>query len=395
MVAQYPCLVCGGLDSSGVFVVENAPKFHVIGREDVVNSKIFGKIDLRLCLKCGHVFNCDFGAYDNDNLGQFLTNTPINASMLNRHQTTVEYLSPKSENKLSVLDVGAGSGALAAAFADRGHSVTVVEPSRMLDRSAMESFGVEVVNSAWPSPLLGTRRFDLILCVQVLEHVNKPCEFLRSLVEHLSDQGRIYLEIPSGDWVVDNSSLIDIHYPHINYFRSSSIKYLLHSTSVDLTRSRELLNGRDVGLTLERAASGSKSKSFRSESKVESIDLKKSFENGRIQIDRRLSKRSYAVYGANAGLQAAFGFFPKLSPSFVFDDTPAYENCFAYSINNQFQIRKPCKDDFVNLDAIVIASYIHDAVISEKLRDQGFTGEILSLRPESDFSGKVKSLFSL
>ena len=45
------------------------------------------------------------------------------------------------------------------------------------------------------------------------------------------------------------------------------------------------------------------------------------------------------------------------------------------------------------VEVIVICAYVHDQSISEKIRDIGFTGEIYSLRPPSDPSGKVKSLF--
>ena len=43
---------------------------------------------------------------------------------------------------------------------------------------------------------------------------------------------------------------------------------------------------------------------------------------------------------------------------------------------------------------MVISSYVHDEEIAKKIRELGFDGEIYSLRPPSDPSGKVKSLFS-
>jgi hypothetical protein len=89
-----------------------------------------------------------------------------------------------------------------------------------------------------------------------------------------------------------------------------------------------------------------------------------------------------------------YGLIQGCRPKFIFDDTPSYHDAFAYSPEFRFPILGLSLSRLEEVDVVVISSYVHDAAIALKLRDVGFIGEIFSLRPPSDPSGKVKSLFS-
>ncbi len=314
--------------------------------------------------------------------------------MISRHERTVDFLTSGVERKIRVLDVGAGSGALAAAFAKRGHEVTVVEPSLKIDGQALNRFGVNVIKDFWPTFRLEDQKFDLILCVQVLEHIGDPCAFMSFLQSSLDEEGKIYLEVPSGDWVFEHASLTDIHYPHLNYYSAQVIEQIFQKVRIKPITKRDLLNGRDIGFVLVRTKIET-NLPFEKQSVTDfSPSLEKIHLNAKARIAALSSNKRVAVYGANAGSQAMFGFFPQIKPEFVIDDTPSYEGAFSYSSEARFKVVKPTAENLRSVEAVLIAAYIHDKVISEKIRAAGFVGDIYSLRPPSDNSGTVRSLFA-
>ncbi|NDA38119.1 MAG: hypothetical protein EBX80_06290 [Acidimicrobiia bacterium] len=253
---------------------------------------------------------------------------------------------------------------------------------------------INVVKDFWPAISLRDQKFDLILCVQVLEHTSEPCSFLSTLSDSLDKNGEIYLEIPSGDWVVEHASIADIHYPHLSYFVTKVIYGIFEKVSLVPFATRNLLNGRDLGFVLRAIESVSSAKTLGSNADALASLLSKNIERTKSRIIRLSSKGEFAIYGANAGSQALFGFFPHIKPEFILDDTPSYVGAYGYNYESRFQILKPTVENLGRVQSVVIAAYNHDKVIAERLRALGFMGEIFSLRPESDLSGTVKSLFA-
>ena len=394
MVGHRNCMVCGATESSSIICVTNAPKTHVISSETGLSGELFGTIDLVQCDECGHIFNCSSrdGELEASH-DLFLTNTPISETMISRHEQTVDFLTSGVERKIRVLDVGAGSGALAAAFAKRGHQVTVVEPSSKIDGQVLTRFGVNVVKDFWPTVKLESEKFDLILCVQVLEHIGDPCGFMSSLHSSLDEEGKIYLEVPSGDWVCKHSSLTDIHYPHLNYYSAEVTERIFQKVSLTPITKRDLLNERDIGFVLVKTKNDSEVPYVKPTMKDFSSSLVKNHLIAKMRIAELSSNGKFAVYGANAGSQAMFGFFPKIRPEFMIDDTPSYEGAFSYSSEARFKVVKPTTENLHRVETVLIAAYIHDKVISEKIKAAGFVGDIYSLRPASDNSGTIRSLF--
>ena len=314
--------------------------------------------------------------------------------MFARRRETLEFLLADVNDSIHVLEVGAGSGALAAIFAESNNKVTIVEPESIIDIERLEKLGVRIIRDNWPTKQLVDEKFDLILCVQVLEHIARPREFLLELAKHLRDSGKIYMEVPSGDFVKKHGSVADINYPHWNCFTETIVQRLVTECDLNILRSRELISGHDIGYVLQNPM-------YKSDYSVK--DPFENFENAKLiqslkyaqqKIDSWNGNIKYAFYGTTTQSQAVFGSVSDCQPKFIFDDTPAYHGAVAYDSAFQFPIVQLTTQNLAAVDAIVICAYIHDQSISEKVRDIGFNGEIYSLRPPSDPSGKVKSFFA-
>ena len=104
------------------------------------------------------------------------------------------------DRKLDVLDIGGGTGGSAVRIAERGHRVSVIDPSpdalASLDRRAREQ-GVEVSGRQGDlSDLLdvvAADSVDLVLCHGVLEFVDDPAAAMATIREVLRPGGHLSL----------------------------------------------------------------------------------------------------------------------------------------------------------------------------------------------------------
>lgn len=117
-----------------------------------------------------------------------------------------DYLSLLPIKPSVVLDVGAGSGRDAAFFADQGHRVVAVEPTRSLRLGAQTIHADK--NIEWIDDLLPDlqqvkaldMRFDLIMLSAVLMHLDEPqrVRTIATLASLLSPDGRIVMSLRHG-----------------------------------------------------------------------------------------------------------------------------------------------------------------------------------------------------
>jgi SAM-dependent methyltransferase len=92
----------------------------------------------------------------------------------------------------SVVDVGGGDGRQSIRLARRGHDVTIVEPSSVMRAHCarrLESESADVVarvrlvegSAASATDVVGSQRFDAVLCHGVLPYVEDPASLIASL----------------------------------------------------------------------------------------------------------------------------------------------------------------------------------------------------------------------
>lgn len=64
---------------------------------------------------------------------------------------------------------------------------------------------------------------DLVVLRHVLEHIKNPYQFLLMLKTVFGD-AKIYIEVPSLDWIRINQAFFDVTYEHVNYFSEKTLR---------------------------------------------------------------------------------------------------------------------------------------------------------------------------
>jgi SAM-dependent methyltransferase len=110
----------------------------------------------------------------------------------------------------TIMELGCGKGAFLELLRLRGHDAIGIDP-------AYEGDADYIVRAHFEP---GTDiRADAIVMRHTLEHIADPLAFLQSVREANGGSGKIYIEVPCLDWILDHKAWFDFFYEHVNYFR--------------------------------------------------------------------------------------------------------------------------------------------------------------------------------
>ena len=109
---------------------------------------------------------------------------------------TLEALWPRSVRAANVADIGAGGGSLLDHLRGVASGCLAIEPDPIF-AAALAARGY----AHFPSCEAGMRewasRIDVAFCIQVIEHVERPRDFLASIRGLLAPTGRLVLSTPN------------------------------------------------------------------------------------------------------------------------------------------------------------------------------------------------------
>lgn len=136
----------------------------------------------------------------------------------------------------SVLDVGCGSGEVLHLLALLGHDVEGIEPGAGYARHCREALDLRVQTAGMDEAEIG-RRFGLIRCFHVLEHLPDPVAALRRMAAWLEPQGRLLVEVPDFTAYCHHKRPGGIfHAGHLYNFTAGSFERLLAAAGLAIDR---------------------------------------------------------------------------------------------------------------------------------------------------------------
>jgi glycosyltransferase involved in cell wall biosynthesis len=127
---------------------------------------------------------------------EYFVHYPIKQSKHSSHYCVERLVGSNQE----VLDIGCGEGTFAAELAKNGNRTVGVDavPGSSVSPALDEFFRLDLESGLEPLlQTLGSRRFDYVLMLDILEHLRCPERILSQAADALRDNGRIIVSLPN------------------------------------------------------------------------------------------------------------------------------------------------------------------------------------------------------
>lgn len=156
----------------------------------------------------------------------------------------------------SLLDVGAGVGISLQAANEMGYRTVGVEPSRALSQAGRDR-DLDIRTGTLEEVGL-TEKFDVVLLVDVIEHVTNPGELLKQCRQVMKDGGVLLVvtpDISSFASKVLGKNWWHVRVAHVGYFNRRTFLQLAEREHLQLTKSFRPTWYFSVGYLFERLSS--------------------------------------------------------------------------------------------------------------------------------------------
>jgi len=236
------CPVCSNGATERVLRRERLPVMQNVTypTRELALASTCAPFELGACPRCGFMFNSVFEsalmrydpAYDNH----------VESTAFHRYY---EVLSRMLIDRFdlagggTVYDVGCGRGTFlktlcAVAPKVRGFGIDpACDPG--------ESENVTLVRSPFSRSVIKSDG-KLIVLRHVLEHIERPLEFLAELRE-VAGTIPLFVEVPDAGWIFDNGAFWDFCYEHCNYFTMSALKFALEAAGLSVEEQQRSFGG--------------------------------------------------------------------------------------------------------------------------------------------------------
>lgn len=278
-------------------------------RQEAVNVSR-GDIVLTFCTDCGHVFNTAYepGLLDYncryENSLQFSPRFQKYVSSLANRLIKSYDLTNKT-----IVEIGCGRGDFIRMLCNMGDNHGIgFDPSFDESEAAKNNGHVSIIKDYF-SPAYSHYKPDMVCCRQVLEHIDKPTEFLSNIHESIGNrlQTQLFFEVPNGLFMFRDMSIWDVIYEHCSYYCKHSLKTLFAKSGFEIYECEDIFGGQFLYLEAGAARDTKKSnlgvKNARMEEYI--FSFKKKYDEITGQWSEKLDQMnrqaaSAAVWGAGS-----------------------------------------------------------------------------------------------
>ncbi|MHC4241011.1 MAG: class I SAM-dependent methyltransferase [Planctomycetota bacterium] len=232
-IKRQKCPVCCNYEMMVFFQAENLPVFCNIlwdSRTEAMAAPL-AQIYLAYCHECGLLYNIAFdqtlmkysAAYENSlhfsqRFRQWAEDTA--GRLVQQYQLYDK----------DIIEIGCGQGDFLEILQQLGNNrVLGFDPSYIPEQTVpdIEKPAITIIPKAY-SEVFGDYPADFICCRHVLEHIERPLEFLKSIRSSIGQRKDcvVYFELPNALYSLEPMGLWDIIYEHCSYFTSESLANL-------------------------------------------------------------------------------------------------------------------------------------------------------------------------
>ena len=218
------CRLCKASNVKTIYRIENIPVFQnrVYGSESEARKTLTGDIDLAQCQDCGFVFNQEFNQslvrYDGD-----YENEQAHSNYFRLYiREIIELFKTIYGRSNKIIEIGCGKGFFLDQMRQAGFDMTGFDP-------AYDGDNPHIIKDYF-SEKYKKIRADTIVLRHTLEHIDKPFEFIHKIAKSNGYAGKIFIEVPCFDWIMNKKAFWDIYYEHCNYFTMQTLRSMFNAS---------------------------------------------------------------------------------------------------------------------------------------------------------------------
>lgn len=247
------CPACAGERITQLLEIRDVPVFCNVLWSTAAQalSAATGDLALAACRDCGHVFNAAFDAVKVDYSDAYENSLHFSQHFSTYAERLAAYLVDTYDIRgKDVIDVGCGRGDFLSVICNAGNN-----RGCGFDKSyAPSADGPRSRNLTFIPDFYGRRYADypcdLLCCRHVLEHVERPDEFLAEIRHTIATKTNavVFFEVPNAAYVLRDLGIWDLIYEHYSYFCVSSLHRLFARHGFSIQRIAELYDGQFIGI---------------------------------------------------------------------------------------------------------------------------------------------------
>jgi 2-polyprenyl-3-methyl-5-hydroxy-6-metoxy-1,4-benzoquinol methylase len=179
-------------------------------------------VTLAQSLDNGFVFSADFteAIIDYDMNYQ---NEQSHSAYFRKHlENVIEIMQKHQTLEGKVVEIGCGKGYFMDMVLERGVDVIGFDPT-------YEGSSSRVIKDFFSEKYSNVNAAFIILR-HTLEHISQPFDFLKKISAANNHKGKIFIEVPTFEWIAKHNAIEDIFHEHCNYFTLDTLQMLFNKS---------------------------------------------------------------------------------------------------------------------------------------------------------------------
>ena len=186
-------------------------------REEAINAPCIDVV-LAQSLDNGFVFSANFTDFIID-YDMHYQNEQSNSAYFRKHlDNVIEIMQKNHTLKGKVVEIGCGKAYFLDMLLDRHVDITGFDPT-------YEGHSPKVIKDFF-SDKYSDIGAEFIILRHTLEHISAPFRFIQTIAAANKHKGKIYIEVPTFEWIIEHNATEDIFYEHCNYFTLTTLQML-------------------------------------------------------------------------------------------------------------------------------------------------------------------------
>lgn len=228
-----PCLVCGNTSIKEKFRF----RYHSEAVLERLNITFNNNVKLCLCKKCGHHYAVPrlndllINQYYSLDLSEYYRSDSCPDNILKKENEEIVKLINNFKARGKMLEIGCGYGFLLYEFKKSGWECLGIEPSEKAVKFGKDTLELNIHKGYLHDCQCPNNSFDLVILMDVIEHISEPQKFLNSILNYLKNDGILVLgtgNICSLNAMIARSAWSYFgSWEHISFYSPRSIRFLL------------------------------------------------------------------------------------------------------------------------------------------------------------------------